>query len=186
MHRLFCYILENHKTSNRRPKCCFILSIVQITINRLDPLSVHPGLEGPLVGFVLYSNSVRDQTTIRTHLLILRFLPLREAPLLGNVDLKFKHNLVVKTFTIIFLFNQSQHPNFFPQPMNMFVMFSFLEVTLEKQWSLYFTVMKPVSPVIKYQSNKTSDEKFDIQYHSKGSTTEKISLLMENERMSCV
>lgn len=143
MHRLFCYTLENHKTSNRRPKCCFILSIVQITINRLDPLSVHPGLEGPLVGFVLYSNSVRDQTTIRTHLLILRFLPLREAPLLGNVDLKFKHNLVVKTFTIIFLFNQSQHPNFFPQPMNMFVMFSFLEVTLEKQWSLYFTVMKP-------------------------------------------
>lgn len=114
MHRLFCYTLEDHKTSNRRPKCCFILSNVQITINRLDPLSVHPGLEGPLVGFVLYSNSVRDQTTVRTHLLILRFLPLCEAPLFGNVDLKFKFNLVVKTFTIIFLFSQSQHQNFFP------------------------------------------------------------------------
>lgn len=115
--------LKNHKTSKRRPKCCFILSIVQIAINRLDPLSVHPGLEGPLFGFVLYSNSVWDQTTVRAHLLILRFLPLREAPLLGNVDLKFKHNLVVKTFMIIFLFSQSQH-QIFPLPITMLVICS--------------------------------------------------------------
>lgn len=50
-------------------------------------LPVLPCLQGSLVGLVLHTNTIRDEHTILTHLLVIHTLPFGESPFGADVDL---------------------------------------------------------------------------------------------------